>query len=504
MKRSLLILSIVLTLMIVACGGVEETSTPTEEDKMVMEDDKMDNNTEPLPEPVKTYSENSRESIVYVMCQTGISDDFPYGSGFFVDKDKIVTNIHVMAKPAPVFAKLNDKQTIWTVEGVVAYDVEYDIVVLKLSGEGTPLPLGDSDTVQIGEPVVIIGFPGRKYTVTTGIVHGIRNSDNLIGTTAEANKGGSGGAVISSRGEVIGIYTRSDYYSFAVPSNRLKALLTQSGPLEPLAQWHQRNHIRAYAYHHEGEGRFNAGDYVKAIVSFDNAISQNPKHIRAYFWRGRAKYGLGKSKADQGNITEAQHLYQAAIDDYTLTLKINPEFALAYNNRGWTKHEFGKSKAEQGDIAKSQHLYQAAIDDYAHSIKIDSKYSFPYFHQGLTKTALGRSKADQGNITEAQQLYQVAIDDYTQAIQLFPKYPMAYNNRGWVKYLIGRIKTKQGNVGEAQRLYQAAIDDYSQALNLDNKHVLAYYNRGNAKEALGLHEEAEKDFKKAKDLESKK
>ncbi len=214
--------------------------------------------------------------------------------------------------------------------------------------------------------------------------------------------------MISSRGEVIGIYTRSDYYSFAVPSNRLKALLTQSGPLEPLAQWHQRDHIRAYAYHHEGEGRFNAGDYVKAIVSFDNAISQNPKHIRAYFWRGRAKYGLGKSKADQGNITEAQ------------------------------------------------------------------------------------------------QLYQVAIGDYTQAIQLFPKYPMAYNNRGWVKYLIGRIKAKQGNVGEARRLYQAAIDDYTHAININPQHVLAHYNRGNAKKALGQHEAAEKDFEKAKELESKK
>ncbi len=503
MRRSFLILSIFLALMFVACSGDEKTTTPVEDGKMVTDGVKMDNGTEPLPEPANTYSAKGRESIVYVMCQTNISNDFPYGSGFFVDKDKIVTNIHVMAKPGPEFAKLNDKQTIWTVEGVTAYDVKYDIAVLKLSGEGTPLRLGDSNTVQRGEPVVIIGFPSREYTTTTGNIHGIRYSDKLIGTTAEANKGSSGGPVINSEGKVIGIYTRSDYYSFAVPSNRLKELLVQSGPPEPLAQWHQRDDIRAYAYHHEGEGRFNAGDYAKAIVSFDNAISQNPEHIRAYFWRGRAKYGLGKSNADQGNITEAQHLYQEAIDDYTLTLKINPEFALAYNSRGWTKHEFGKSIAGQGDIAKSQHLYQAAIDDYTHSIKIDPKYDFPYFHRGLTRTVFGISKADQGNITKAQQLYQVAIDDYTQAVQLFPKYPMAYNNRGWAKYLIGRIKATQGNVTEALRLYQAAIDDYSQALSIDNRLVLAYYNRGNAKELLGQHEEAEKDFAKAKELESK-
>lgn len=448
-------------------------------------------------------SEKGRESTVRVMCWTGPSNGFPYGSGFFVDKDKIVTNIHVVAQPGPIFAKLMDKETIWEVVGVTAFDVEYDIVVLKLAGEGTPLPLGNSDTVQRGEPVVAVGYPGRKYKVSAGNVHGIRNSDKLLGTTAESAKGSSGGPVLNSKGEVIGIHTRSDYFSFAVPSNRLKVLLAQSGPPEPLAQWQNRPHIRAYAYHHEGEGRFNAGDYAKAIVSFDNTILQNPKHIRAYFWRGRAKYSLGKSKANQGDVAEAQCLFQAAIEDYTQAIKINPR-AIALNNRGWTQHKFGLSKAGQGDIVEAQHLYQAAIDDYTHSIKIDSKYTFPYFYRGLTRRYLGQSKADQGNITEAQQLYKTAIEDYTQAIQLFPKYAMAYNNRGWVKYLIGKSKANQGNVEEAQRLYQAAIDDYTQAIKISPKHVLAYTNRGNAKKVLGQSDEAEKDFAKAKELESKK
>ncbi len=448
--------------------------------------------------------EKGRVSTVRVMCWAGPSIGFPYGSGFFVDKDKIVTNIHVVAKPGPIFAKLSDKETIWAVEDVVAYDVEYDIVVLKLSGEGTPLPLGDSDLVQKGQPVVAMGYPGRKYKVTTGNVHGIRKSDNLLGTTAKPGKGRSGGPVLNSKGEVIGIHARSDYYSFEVPSNKLKALLAQSAPPEPLAQWQKHPHIRAHAYHHEGEGRFNAGDYAKAIISFDNAIQQNPKHIRAYFWRGRAKYGLSKSKVNQGNAAEALQLYQAAIDDYTLTLKINPEFALALNNRGWTQHEFGKFKASQGDVAEAQHLYQAAVDDYTHSIKIDSKYDFPYFHRGLTRTVLGRSIANQGNITEALHLYQAAIDDYTQAIQLFPKYAMAYNNRGWVKYLIGKSKADQGNAAEVQQLYKAAIDDYTQAIKINPKDVLAYTNRGNAKKVLGQSDEAEKDFAKAKELESDK
>ena len=333
-------------------------------------------------------SKKGRASTVRVTCWSGVSSEIFVGSGFFVDTDKIATNIHVVRGPGPVFVKLMDKETIWEVVGVIAFDAEYDLVVLKLSGEGTPLSLGDSDVVQKGEPVVTVGYPGGKYKVTTGNVHGIRNSDKLLGITAESAKGNSGGPVLNSNGEVVGITTQLDYYSFAVPSNILKELLTRSVSPEPLTQWQKRNHIRAYVYHHEGENRFNAGDYAKAIINFDNAIQQNPKHIRAYFWRGQAKYSLGKSKADQGNVAEAQSLYQAAIDDYTLTLKINPEFALAYNNRGWTQHAFGESKASQGDVAEAQHLYQAAIDDYTHSIKIDPKYTFPYFYRGLTRMAL--------------------------------------------------------------------------------------------------------------------
>ncbi len=447
-------------------------------------------------------SKKGRASTVRVTCWSGVSSEISVGSGFFVDTDKIATNIHVVARPGPVFVKLMDKETIWEVVGVIAFDAEYDLVVLKLSGEGTPLPLGDSDIVQKGEPIVTVGYPDGKYKVTTGNVHGIRNSDKLLGTTAESAKGNSGGPVLNSNGEVIGINTQLDYYSFAVPSNILKELLTRPVSPEPLTQWQKRNHIRAYAYRYEGEDRFNAGDYAKAIIKFDNAIQQNPKHIRAYFYRGWAKYDLGKSKADQGNVAEAQSLYQAAIDDYTLTIKINPGFALAYNNRGWTQHAFGEFKASQGDVAEAQHLYQAAIDDYTHSIKIDPKYTFPYFYRGLTRRALGKLKVDQRDETIVQDLYEAAIQDYTQAIRLRSSYAMAYNDRGGVKYLLGKSKANQGNVAEAQQLYKAAIDDFTAAIKIDPKQVFVYKNRGNIKKLLGLHEMAEQDFAKAKELES--
>ncbi len=428
-------------------------------------------------------------------------DGIFFGSGFFVDKNKIVTNIHVVDTPGPVLVKLMDKETIYEVVGVTAFDVEYDLVVLELSGEGIPLPLGDSNKVQIGDPVIAVGYPSGKYKVTAGNVYGIRNSDNLIGTTAKISDGNSGGPLLNDKGEVIGINSRSDNYSLAVPSNILKALLTLSVSPEPLAQWQKRDQIRASFYYSEGEDKFNDEQYAKAITHFDNTILHNPKHVYAYNWRGRAKYRLGESKEDQGDVSEAQNLYHAAIEDWTQTLKINPKFTAAYNNRGMAQTFLGKFKEEQGDVTEAQRFYQAAINDYTRSIKIDAKYTFPYYYRGLTRTVLGQSIADIGNITEAQQLYQDAIDDYTYVIQFDPEDAENYNNRGAAKRILAESKAEQGNVVEGQQLYQEAIADYTKAININPEYVRAYNNRGIAKKALRQHEAAEIDFNKAKELE---
>ncbi|MDE0481476.1 MAG: tetratricopeptide repeat protein [Candidatus Poribacteria bacterium] len=446
----------------------------------------------------------SKKEITSIVSVINWHGSINIGSGFFVDTNKIATNIHVVDNPGPVYAKLINNETIWKVEEITTFDMEYDLVVLKVPGDGIPLPLGDSDLVQKGEPVVAVGYPDGKYKVTTGNVHGIQISDKLLGTTAEIAQGNSGGPLLNSKGEVIGINTQSGDYSFAIPSNILKALLTRSLSPEPLMQWQKRDHIRAYAYSGKGEDRFNAGNYAKAIINFDNAISHNPKYIRAYNWRGRAKYHLGQSKADQGDVAEAQQLYKAAIEDYTQAIKINPEFTIALNNRGRAKYHLGQSKADQGDVAEAQQLYKAAIKDYTRSIKIDPKYTFPYYHRGVASFILGQSKAHQGNITEAQQLYQEAIDDCTHVIQLEPNDAHSYNNRGSAKHHLGQSKAEQGDIIEAEKLYQEAIEDYTKAISINPKYVNAYKNRGIVKKSLGQSDEAEKDFMKAKELESNK
>ena len=116
------------------------------------------------------------------------------GSGFFVQPDKVVTNLHVVARPGPIFAKLSDDATIWMVEGVAGYDMENDLVVLKIAGEGVPLSLGNSDDTRNGERVYAIGYPGGgPYKLTEGTIRSSRYRDKWLQTTADISKGNSGG-----------------------------------------------------------------------------------------------------------------------------------------------------------------------------------------------------------------------------------------------------------------------------------------------------------------------
>ena len=158
-----------------------------------------------------------------------------YGSGFFVRPGYIATNYHVIKQASRMhFKSVGDETTYW-VQDIVATDPTHDLALLRVLSLKIPiLPLADSDSVQIGENVYAVGNPrGWEGTVSDGIVSSIRGEgeNKWIQITAPISPGNSGGAVLNSRGEVIGVATlaaQADYaqnLNFAVPSNYLKVLL---------------------------------------------------------------------------------------------------------------------------------------------------------------------------------------------------------------------------------------------------------------------------------------
>ena len=79
-----------------------------------------------------------------------------------------------------------------------------------------------------------------------------------------------------------------------------------------------------------------------------------PKNAKNYNGRGWAKSHMGQFEAEAGHASEAQRLYQAAIDDYTQAIQLDSEHAYAYNNRGRAKHFIAESKAAAGNIEEAR------------------------------------------------------------------------------------------------------------------------------------------------------
>jgi putative serine protease PepD len=176
------------------------------------------------------------------------------GSGFVYDTEgRIVTNEHVVDGAQSVSVKLwNGKSYDATVVGT---DPSTDLAVLDIDAPASvlsPLPLGDSDKVQVGNTVVAIGSPfGLEQTVTAGIVSALHRQmtspnnftiGNSIQTDAAINHGNSGGPLINSSGQVIGVNAQiasdsggNEGVGFAIPSNTAKSIVSQlidSGKVE--------------------------------------------------------------------------------------------------------------------------------------------------------------------------------------------------------------------------------------------------------------------------------
>ena len=165
------------------------------------------------------------------------------GSGVIVREDGyILTNHHVIDGADKISVDMNDKRSLEA--QVVGSDPPSDLAVLKVNATGLPvLPLGDSDRTRVGDVVLAIGNPlGVGQTVTMGIISakgrqtGLSNGsfEDFLQTDAPINRGNSGGALVSTNGELIGINSQilspsggSIGLGFAIPSNMARNVMEQ-------------------------------------------------------------------------------------------------------------------------------------------------------------------------------------------------------------------------------------------------------------------------------------
>ena len=187
----------------------------------------------------------AKDSVAYITTGSGT------GSGFVISDDGyIVTNAHVVeGANGSIKAKIGDGKTLNA--KLVGQDASTDLALLKVSATNLkPLALGDSSTVQVGDPAYAIGNPfGLDRTLTTGVVSALQREisspngfsiDDVIQTDAAINPGNSGGPLFNSAGQVIGVNSQIESpntsssgqagnvgIGFAIPANTVKNVVAQ-------------------------------------------------------------------------------------------------------------------------------------------------------------------------------------------------------------------------------------------------------------------------------------
>lgn len=208
-------------------------------------------NTGELMTPAQVYAANVGSTVGIT---TSITTNYwgyqttsaASGSGFIITDDGyIVTNFHVIEDSDAITVSMYDGSSYDAV--LVGYDESNDLAVLKIQAEGlTPVVLGDSNNLNVGDSVIAIGNPLGELTfsLTSGAISALDRkvtfsgniTMDLLQTDCAINSGNSGGALFNLYGEVIGItnakYSSStggvsiDNIGFAIPMNDVKALIT--------------------------------------------------------------------------------------------------------------------------------------------------------------------------------------------------------------------------------------------------------------------------------------
>ena len=462
---------------------------------LVLQDTLIDENTAPLNRNRQTVRIGKAATVILMV--NAADKTIGNGSGFFVGPDLIVTSVHVLAgihgESYTWEIRSVNQLTQYTIKGVVASDPERDLVILKVEGKETEvLQLGNSDTVKLGEKVIAVGTHGSTDKNALGkTIEGTisRITDDFFRLKATLLPGYSGGPVLSSTGEVIGICveggeTKSSGY--VIPSSHLRALLKNRSEQEKsLEEWRAEPMIRAYALANRGDAEKVLGSAQEAIAAYDAAIRLTPDFAAAYAKRGSVKYNLED--------------YKGAIKDYDAAIGMGLDYATVYVNRGVAKRNLRD--------------YKGAIKDYNTAIRLDPGNVEAYINRGNAMSDLGN--------------YEMALEDYNTAIRLKPKgiiLPLAYVKRasaksdssdknGAIKDYDEAVRLKPNSLGILTVAYlnrglakfhldnpKGAIEDYDEVIRLKPKTaVLAsvYVHRADAKSKLDDNEGAIKDYDEA-------
>ncbi len=268
------------------------------------------------------------------------------GSGVIISNDGyIVTNNHVIDGAEKLEVTLNDNRKFNAT--LVGTDPNTDVALLKINAKGlTYIPFGNSDNVKVGEWVVAVGNPfGLNSTVTAGIVSakarglnkGNMGLESFIQHDAAVNPGNSGGALVNTNGELIGINTMIysqtgsfSGYSFAIPSLVVKKIVTdiqQYGSVQRAVLGIQFTELDADKAREEGISATTEGVYVNKVNNGSSAKEAGIRvgdvivKLNGHDIKNGAQMLEQMSKLRPGDKVEVKYYRDNKLKSTTVTLK---------------------------------------------------------------------------------------------------------------------------------------------------------------------------------------
>ncbi len=421
--------------------------------------------------------DKNRESIVYFQKADGIPPvqvDPDYaeepiynkiGTGFFVESDKVLTTIDVIADGVEVTASFSNQfetegvitpddfmrlmkkkynrppdkrtppkineDTILTIEGVTAFDPKNNLVLLKVAETGTPLQLGNSDSVLLDELVYILGhFEDIGALGMAGKVAGKFRNNTWLQIKTLFFTEACGGPILNTDNEVIGVAAfgtdfihedESITHSIVITSNLIRSLLSNSEEVIPLEQWQKYSRVRAYVIESEADEFAEQHDNMPALQKYNDALKLNPDIVSIYTKRGKIKTRLGNMAG--------------ALRDFNKAIEYNPNDAITYNNRA-------SAKGALGDI-------QGMQDDLNKALQVNPNYILGRLNRGQAKCMMAEFEIEDEDIDAAQRLYKEAIDDFIKILQLNPKHSFARKRLRFVERIAKKLKLMKKVTGKS-------------------------------------------------------
>jgi len=356
---------------------------------------------------------NVNDAIVVVEAYDFDGNKSSQGSGIILkDKNILLTNFHIFAGSEKLKIKHKDQEIKYT--EIIGLNILKDVLVLKLEdGDFPQVKVGSSTEMKVGSKVYAIGSPlGMENTITEGLVGGFRkfedkkNDIEYIQISAALSPGSSGGAVLNSQGELIGISTmgmkEGENLNFAI---RIEDALNVD-----LGEYSDKVKLESINYFYRGKDYFEDTKYEKAIEYFNKFLAKVPNDAICLNFRGLTYLEMKD--------------FEAALKDFNASSKADPTYLAPVINKA--------------DINYKMQEYDKAVADYTKIIKNYPDMVGPIYSRGLSYMKL--------------QEWGDAIKDFTKVLKLDNDYVEAYLNRGISYYY--------------DHNYEEAINNWKKAKNM--------------------------------------